>query len=574
MPRLSGSRPALSPAIMSVAIAALMVLGGQPVTGLAATPEGQPAFAWGNNSTAGLGTGSEPSSAGPVPVILPAGTVTTTAGPDYAFAITDAGALYAWGANAFGQLGTGDRGAVAAPTAVPLPGGIRVVAVATAGTHALALADDGTVWAWGRNHRGQLGLSDATDRLTPTQVPLPASAVDVAVGRDHSAVALENGAVLTWGAGDLGRLGNGSVLDQSAPVTALPAGSGATNVAAGDGFTVAVVAGGAVVAWGDRRTAGGDDTSTPVTIAGLTGIVDVDAGSGHALALDASGTVFAWGGGELGQLGTDDPSVLVGPGVGSLTPVTVAVPAAEQISAAGGLSLVLTRDGEVYAWGDNAYGQLGDSSSVPSRAAPSPVTQLAGADVTSVEAGPSAAFALVTHGGPARLIVGPADPALVVGRAFTFTITAVDAFGIDLGTIDDVSLALDGAPCDHLTCTPTATGEATVVAISPATELARAGSTVTVPPGALGGFAHVTVASAPPPGPGGGDGPGGILGLTGSTLAIAVIVAAAILLAVGIGVVVIARSRMRVAPAGRHAAPRALDAAPTRPQITGPTEKD
>lgn len=572
MPRLLGSRHAPGRAIVTTLVAVFAVLlvtiGGRAV----AAPDGQPAFAWGNNSTAGLGTESESSSEGPVPVVLPAGTVSVAAGPDYAFGITDTGALFAWGANAFGQLGTGDREALPAPTEIPLPGGIAVVSVATAGTHVLALAVDGSVWAWGRNHRGQLGLSDVTDRLTPTRVTLPAAAVDIAAGQDHSAVVLENGAVLTWGAGEFGRLGNGSLLDQSAPVTALPAGSGATRVAAGDGFTVAVVAGG-VVAWGDRRVSGGDDTSTPVTIAGLTDIIDIDAGTAHAIALDGAGTVYAWGGGELGQLGTDDPGVLIGSGVGSISPLTVAIPAAEQVSTAGGLSLVLTRDGQVFAWGDNGYGQLGDSSNVASRAAPAAVAALAGADVIAVEAGAASAFALVTHGGPARLIVGPADPALVIGRGFTFTVTAVDAFGTDLGAVEDVSLALDGVACDGLTCTPTATGPATVVALSPASPPPGARTTVIVPPGALGGFVSVTVSSAPPPNGGGSDSPGGFLGLTGSSLALAVIVAA--VLALGVGVVLIVRSRMRAAPAGgRHATARAIDAAPTRRPLTGPTEKD
>lgn len=575
MPTLLGSRHALARAVVTTIVAA-SALALLPLTGThAATPDGQPAFAWGNNSTSALGSGAESSSSAPAPVLLPAGTTSVVAGPDYAFAITDVGDLFAWGANTFGQLGTGDHADVPTPTAVPLPDGLGVVAVATAGTHALALADDGSVWAWGRNHRGQLGLSDATDRPTPTPVTLPGAAVDIAVGRDHSAVALENGAVLTWGAGDLGRLGNGSLTDQSHPVTALPAGSGATRVAAGDGFTVAVVTGGEVLAWGDRRVTGGDDTSTPVAIAGLTGVIEIDAGSGHVLALDGAGTVFAWGGGELGQLGTDDPSLLIGSGVGSLVPLAVAVPAAEQVSTSGGLSLVLTRDGRVFAWGDNGYGQLGDSSGVASRAEPTAVADLAGAEVTAVEAGPASAFALVTHGGATRLVVGPPDPALVVGRGFTFTVTAVDAFGIDLGPVEDVSLALDGVACEALTCTPPATGSATVVAISPATSPTSAGSTVTVPPGSLAGFASVTVSSAPPPDDGGGGGPGGFLGLTGSGLALAVIVAAAVLLAVGIAAVLITRSRMRPAAAtGRHAAPRAIDAAPTRRSLTGPTEKD
>src|SRR5262249_35137799 len=79
----------------------------------------------------------------------------------------------------------------------------------------------------------------------------------------------------------------------------------------------------------------------------------------HSLALRADGLVVAWGMNNFGQLGngttTDSnfPVVVKGPnGVGSLSNI-IAIAAGENHS------LALAADGTVWAWGNNAHGQLG-----------------------------------------------------------------------------------------------------------------------------------------------------------------------------------------------------------------------
>ena len=74
-----------------------------------------------------------------------------------------------------------------------------------------------------------------------------------------------------------------------------------------------------------------------------------------------AGSVLAWGNNYNGELGN-------GTTTNSSTPVPVDLPAGTRVTAiaAGGdgdaHSLALTSDGSVLAWGDNAFGELGDGT--------------------------------------------------------------------------------------------------------------------------------------------------------------------------------------------------------------------
>lgn len=88
-------------------------------------------------------------------------------------------------------------------------------------------------------------------------------------------------------------------------------------------------------------------------------VVAVDGGRSHTLALRADGTVWAWGSNESGQLGDgtwDD----------SLIPVQVGGKKglANIVAIAAGYdhSVALRKDGTVWTWGSNEFGQLGDGT--------------------------------------------------------------------------------------------------------------------------------------------------------------------------------------------------------------------
>ena len=226
--------------------------------------------------------------------------------------------MYAWGNNASGQLGDGSAPTDHA-TPVPVSGlgpGSGVVAVAAGGSHALALKSNGGVLAWGNNASGQLGDGSApADHATPVAVAGlgPGSGVvKIAAGVAFSLALKSDGTVLAWGNNASGQLGDGSApTDHATPVavSGLGPGSGIGKIVAGGATAFALRSNGSVLAWGNNATGelgnGGApaDAHTPVTVSGLSQIVDIAAGDMHGLALAADGSVFAWGDNAKGQIG-------------------------------------------------------------------------------------------------------------------------------------------------------------------------------------------------------------------------------------------------------------------------------
>lgn len=124
---------------------------------------------------------------------------------------------------------------------------------------------------------------------------------------------------------------------------------GATSLAAGNTFECGVIE-------GEVRCPGGRTGSVQLSSAALAlpePAVEVAAGSSHACARTASGEVYCWGENQWGQLGD-----------GSLedrdAPVHVAsVSGAEQLALGYEHSCALLRGGTLRCWGSNRFGQLG-----------------------------------------------------------------------------------------------------------------------------------------------------------------------------------------------------------------------
>jgi alpha-tubulin suppressor-like RCC1 family protein len=117
---------------------------------------------------------------------------------------------------------------------------------------------------------------------------------------------------------------------------------------------------------------------TPGLVDGLEGIVAIAAADTHNLALDAEGRVWAWGRNAFGQLGysgadTRTP-VLVSTFPAGVRLVGIAAGGANAVSGEG-TSLALAEDGTVWAWGANPSSVFGDPNA-PARSTPALVVGL------------------------------------------------------------------------------------------------------------------------------------------------------------------------------------------------------
>ena len=112
---------------------------------------------------------------------------------------------------------------------------------------------------------------------------------------------------------------------------------------------------------GDGTTADKGMPTAP-SAATVPGAAAVAAGGYHSLALKADGTVWAWGWNAFGQLGDGTVTSRTRPmQVTGLPPIA-------SIAAGTYHSLAVGQDGRVWAWGWNPVGQLGDGTTVDRKA--------------------------------------------------------------------------------------------------------------------------------------------------------------------------------------------------------------
>ncbi len=196
---------------------------------------------------------------------------------------------------------------------------------------------------------------------------------------------------------------NGPVAGGTTVSVPEPAGVTFTELAAGYAHSVALGPDGNAYAWG-RNWSGqlGDgttvDRSSPVQVqapeAGVT-FTKIAAGYEHSVALGSDGNVYAWGGNWTGQLGdgtTADRS----------SPVQVQAPEAgvtfTKIAAGDTHTVALGSDGNAYAWGSNGFGQLGNGTTVHSSSPVQVQAPEAGVTFTEIAAGYAHTVALGSDG--------------------------------------------------------------------------------------------------------------------------------------------------------------------------------
>lgn len=94
----------------------------------------------------------------------------------------------------------------------------------------------------------------------------------------------------------------------------------------------------------------------PVLIQGLENIIQIACGANHALALDVNGGVWAWGRGEKNQLGRKRFGRRY---VDSLKPQRIDIKNVKFIASGDEHSFAIDKKDNVWAWGQNRFGQAG-----------------------------------------------------------------------------------------------------------------------------------------------------------------------------------------------------------------------
>jgi alpha-tubulin suppressor-like RCC1 family protein len=245
---------------------------------------------WGDNLSGELGdgTGAQTQTA-PVAVSGLGGVTALAAGYQHTCALLSGGTVECWGDNSSGELGdgksTGPETCSSAPsvpcstTPVAVSGLSGVTAIAAGYRHTCALLSGGTVECWGDDSSGELGDGTSTGvetcpgssacSTTPVAVSGSSGVIAMAAGDATTCALLSGGTVACWGDNEYGQLADGT---STGPQTC---GTGPT----------------------------GACSATPVAVAGVSGVTAMAAGGGWTCALLSGGTVECWGINEYGELG-------------------------------------------------------------------------------------------------------------------------------------------------------------------------------------------------------------------------------------------------------------------------------
>ncbi len=226
----------------------------------------------------------------------------------------------------------------------------------------------------GRSHTdGAAPLPDASarDASKPKpdggthEAPKPLPLRAISVGYEHACAIAASGVLYCWGQNDFGQLGTGDILPQGGPV-AVGTRKDWTSVSAGRFHTCAIAAG-ALYCWGSNdfgQAAGAQATELDAPAQVSTPSVSwnsVSAGDWHTCAIDSTGQLYCWGYNLLGRLGDghglgdqSDPAMSV------TAPLAIDVGASYlAVDAGEAHSCAIRQGGALYCFGLDDRGQLG-----------------------------------------------------------------------------------------------------------------------------------------------------------------------------------------------------------------------
>lgn len=321
------------------------------------------AFCWGSNDYGQLGNGTLTDS--PTPTAVAGGLTfqSIKAGHFLTCGVTTGGDGYCWGYNQWGQVGTGTAGGVVT-TPTQIVGGQSWLTLAPAFEFVCGLNTAGEAWCWGNNSRGTLGRGFFSfQEVTPAPAVGGLTFETISGFRNYTCAVTDGGDGYCWGGNFRGGLGDGTFSNQNAP-TAIVGGLTFASVDAGLLSTCGQTVTGAGYCWGQNDfgelgtgTATAVDFATPQAVTGGHVFQDIKMGFGHACGVTTSGVGLCWGLNGFGQLGIGAVTGI------QPTPQPVTGPASwVSIDAARSFTCGQATDGDIYCWGSNAAGAVGDGS--------------------------------------------------------------------------------------------------------------------------------------------------------------------------------------------------------------------
>lgn len=330
----------------------------------------------GNNTAGELGDGTTINRTTPVRFNLPvneraiAVDIEDSNNNNTTWVLTESGNVYGVGENSFGQLGVGHFNDTTAVVRMNMPtGGVTFRAMSVDGPHITFMGTDNQVYGVGANWVGQLGSGAFGNTATIQKFQLPAglTAKSWQADDENTYVLASDNRVYGAGANNFGQLGIGSSGTNFATpqLFNLPAGVTAKSMVMDGGLTIVIGSdGNAYMAGRNDFGAIGNNTrihvASPIRYAIPAGKTVIDAGTSsyyvHVITADKEiwGSGTNWNG-NIGDGTTAERLVPVRTQwPSSVTPIAITSGAENPY--------VLTDTGEMWGWGNNVDGRLGNGA--------------------------------------------------------------------------------------------------------------------------------------------------------------------------------------------------------------------
>lgn len=232
--------------------------------------------------------------------------------------------VFAFGKNIYGRLGFGHINSIDAPEIVIDLCRKNIIEFANGSGHVVAKSKDGQTFCWGYNASGQMGNGNQDSSFfKPMKILQGKFITDIACGEWHSLVLTSSGELYAWGYNEFGQIGNGK---------------------------------------------SNDCQLSPYKLNGFDGhkIKSISCGAYHSMALTVNGLVYSWGSNDWGQLGL--PKVKES---NNSVPQVINVKdhmnkpiKSSKIMCGYEHSMFLSNRGDIYAFGRNDCGQIGNGNKI------------------------------------------------------------------------------------------------------------------------------------------------------------------------------------------------------------------
>ena len=271
------------------------------------------------------------------------------------------GTVWTYGIGNDGELGLGDVTQTDNPEKVDFGDGVIITKIATGENHTLALDSEGNVWSFGKNNFYQLGNETDEKRTTPIKISGLSNITDIACGSYSSFAINKKGEVYSFGLNANGEGGVGSYTNKI-PVTKAKYVQDAIDIKAGKNHTIILKSTGEVYATGSNlygELGVNKDTTRSnlfTKVSGLDSVVSIDAGKSNNTAITKDGEIYVWGENNYSQLGITNKTKITEPTkISGLSDI-------RYISGLKGNKIAIDKNNQVYVNGLNSRGELGNGS--------------------------------------------------------------------------------------------------------------------------------------------------------------------------------------------------------------------